>query len=45
VVGHLAMRPWEIAAAWRFSKNGRIALEALRQVAALGPAPFAFETI
>jgi adenosylhomocysteine nucleosidase len=45
VVGHLAMRPWEIAAAWRFSKNGRIALEALRQVAAVGPAPFASETI
>lgn len=45
VIGHLAMRPWEIAAAWRFSKNNRIALEALRQVAAVGPAPFASEAI
>jgi adenosylhomocysteine nucleosidase len=42
VVGHLATRPWEIPAAWRFSKNGRMALDALRQVAAIGPEPFAF---
>jgi adenosylhomocysteine nucleosidase len=45
VVGHLARRPWEIAAAWRFSKNSRMALEALRQVAAVGPGSFAFEAI
>jgi adenosylhomocysteine nucleosidase len=44
VFGHLATRPWEIPAAWRFSKNGRTALEALRQVVAIGPAPFAFAT-
>jgi adenosylhomocysteine nucleosidase len=43
VVGHLATRPWEIPAAWRFSKNGRMALDALRQVAAVGPEPFAFQ--
>jgi hypothetical protein len=36
VVGHLARRPWEIPAAWRFSRNGRTALEALRRVAAIG---------
>ncbi len=42
VVGHLASRPWQIAAAWRFSKNARLALDALRRVAAVGPEPFAF---
>jgi adenosylhomocysteine nucleosidase len=36
VVGHLAKHPFDIPAAWRFSRNGRIALEALRRVAALG---------
>lgn len=41
VVGRLAKRPWDIPAAWRFSKNGRLALEALRYVTAIGPAPFA----
>ena len=45
LVGHLAKRPWEIPAAWRYSKNGRMALEALRRVAAIGPAPFAFDSI
>jgi adenosylhomocysteine nucleosidase len=45
VVGHLAMRPWQIPAAWRFSKNGRWALDALRRVAAIGPGPFAFGAI
>lgn len=45
VVGHLAKRPWEIPAAWRFSKNGRLALEALRRVAAVGPGPFAIGAI
>jgi hypothetical protein len=45
VVGHLAMRPWEIPAAWRFSKNGRLALDALRRVAGVGPGPFAFGAI
>ena len=45
VVGHLARRPWEIPAAWRFSRNGRMALEALRRIAAVGPAPFAFEAV
>jgi adenosylhomocysteine nucleosidase len=44
VVGHLATRPWEIPAAWRFAKNGRMALDALRRVAAVGPEPFAFGT-
>jgi adenosylhomocysteine nucleosidase len=42
MMGHLARRPWEIPAAWRFSKNGRRALEALRRVAAVGLQPFAF---
>jgi adenosylhomocysteine nucleosidase len=41
VLGHLATRPWEIPAAWRFSKNGRLALDALRRVAGVGPGPFA----
>jgi hypothetical protein len=45
VVGHLAKRPWEIPAAWRFSKNGRLALDALRRVAAIGPGPFAIGAI
>jgi adenosylhomocysteine nucleosidase len=45
MVGHLAMRPWEIPAAWRFSKNGRLALDALRRVAALGPDPLALAPI
>jgi adenosylhomocysteine nucleosidase len=45
VVGHLAMRPWQIPAAWRFSKNGRLALDALRWVASIGPGPFAFGAI
>ena len=40
-IGHLATRPWEIPAAWRFSKNGRLALDALRRVAAAGPELFA----
>jgi adenosylhomocysteine nucleosidase len=43
VVGHLAKRPWEIGAAWRFSKNGRLALDALRRVASIGPGALAFE--
>ena len=42
MMGHLARRPWEIPAAWRFSQDGRRALEALRRVAAVGPGPFAF---
>ena len=42
MVGHLAMRPWEILAAWRFSKNDRLALESLRRVIPIGPDPFAF---
>jgi adenosylhomocysteine nucleosidase len=42
VVGLLAKRPWEIPAAWRFSKNGRMALDALRRVAGVGPGPLAF---
>lgn len=45
VIGHLAKRPWEIPAAWRFSKNGRLALDALRRVTSIGPDPFAFGTI
>jgi adenosylhomocysteine nucleosidase len=40
VVG-LLRRPWEIGPAWHFSKDRRLALEALRRVAAIGPAPFA----
>jgi hypothetical protein len=42
LVGHLARRPWEIPAAWRFSQDGRRALDALRRVAAVGPQPFGF---
>jgi hypothetical protein len=45
VVGHLATRPWEIPAAWRFSKNGRLALDSLRRVIPIGPDPFAFAAI
>jgi adenosylhomocysteine nucleosidase len=45
IVGHLAKRPWEIPAAWRFSKNGRMALEALQRVASIGPGPLAFGAI
>jgi hypothetical protein len=45
VMGHLARHPWEIPAAWRFSQDGRRALEALRQVAMVGPAPFAFAPV
>jgi hypothetical protein len=45
VVGHLAKRPWEIPAAWRFSKNGRLALDALRRATSIGPDPFAFGAI
>ena len=44
VVGHLAKRPWEIRAAWRFSKNGRLALEALRRIASIGPGALAFDS-
>jgi adenosylhomocysteine nucleosidase len=43
MVGHLAKRPWEIGTAWRFAKNGRLALEALRRVASIGPGALAFE--
>lgn len=42
VVGHLATRPWEIPAAWRFSRNERLALESLRRVIPIGPDPFAY---
>jgi hypothetical protein len=42
MVGHLAAHPWQILAAWRFSQDGRRALEALRRVAAAGPQPFAY---
>jgi hypothetical protein len=45
VVAHLATRPWEIPAAWRFSKNGRLALDSLRRVIPIGPDPFAFGAI
>jgi adenosylhomocysteine nucleosidase len=41
VVGHLATRPWEIPAAWRFSRNGRLALDALQRVVPSGLDPFA----
>jgi adenosylhomocysteine nucleosidase len=44
VVGHLAKHPFDIPAAWRFSKNGRIALEALRRVAALGASAFVLDS-
>jgi adenosylhomocysteine nucleosidase len=36
------VRPWELPAVWRFTRNGRAALATLRQVAALGPGPLAF---
>ncbi len=42
VIARVARRPWEIGPAWRFSSDRRLALEALRQVAAVDPAPFAF---
>jgi adenosylhomocysteine nucleosidase len=42
VVGHLVKRPWEIPAAWRFSKNGRLALDSLQAIVPIGPDPFAF---
>jgi hypothetical protein len=45
VVGHLAKRPWEIPAALRFSKNGRLALDALRRLLSIGPDPLAFGAI
>ncbi len=41
IVARLLRRPWEIGAAWHFSKDRRLALDALRRVAAVGPAPFA----
>ncbi len=42
MVGHLAAHPWEIPAAWRFSKNGRQGLEALRRVVAAAPQRLAY---
>ena len=42
VIAQVARRPWEIGPAWRFSSNRRLALDALRRVAAVDPAPFAF---
>jgi adenosylhomocysteine nucleosidase len=42
IIGHLSMRPWEIPAAVRFSRTGRMALDALRQIASIGPGPLAF---
>jgi adenosylhomocysteine nucleosidase len=42
IMGRLAKRPWEIPAALRFTKNGRLALDALRRVASIGPQPFAY---
>ncbi len=41
VLGGVLRRPWEIGPAWRFAQNRRLALDALRKVAAVGPAPFA----
>jgi adenosylhomocysteine nucleosidase len=41
VLGRLAKRPWELPAAWRFSSHRRLALDALRRVAAVGAEPFA----
>jgi adenosylhomocysteine nucleosidase len=41
VLARVAWRPWEIGPVWRFSKDRRLALDALRRVAAVGPAPFA----
>ena len=40
LLGHLARAPWELPAAWRFTQHGKLALTALRRVAALGPEPF-----
>jgi adenosylhomocysteine nucleosidase len=39
VLAGLARRPWELGPAWRFSKDRRLALDALRRVAAAGLAP------
>jgi adenosylhomocysteine nucleosidase len=41
IVARLIRRPWEIGAAWQFSKERRLALDALRRAATSGPAPFA----
>jgi adenosylhomocysteine nucleosidase len=41
VLARIASRPWEIGEVLRFSKDRRLALDALRRVAAVGPAPFA----
>jgi adenosylhomocysteine nucleosidase len=35
------VRPWEIAAVWRFARSGRAAVNSLRQVATLGSGPLA----
>ncbi len=42
MIARVVQRPWEIPVAWRFSSNRRLALDALRQVATVGPVPFAF---
>lgn len=42
IVARCVLRPWQIPAAWRFNQNGKMALEALRQVATIGPESFAF---
>ena len=43
MLARLARRPWELGPAWRFSKDRRLALEALRQVAAAGLEPLALD--
>lgn len=42
VAARLIGRPWELPAVWRSAQNGKLALAALRQVAALRPEPFAY---
>jgi adenosylhomocysteine nucleosidase len=41
IIARLLRRPWEIGSAWQFSKDRRLALDALRRVAAIGDPPFA----
>jgi adenosylhomocysteine nucleosidase len=43
VAARLIGRPWELPAVWRNAQNGKLALAALRQVAALRPEPFAYQ--
>jgi adenosylhomocysteine nucleosidase len=45
MVARLIRRPWEIGAAWQYSKDRRLALDALRRAATIGPAAFSWSTL